>query len=185
MDTRIAIRFAQAAAVCALLAGAAQAGAQSVYKCVSAGGSLRYADAPCQPAESMRMVQLQPNSLDATTLREAILRQENERLREQVRSAQAGNGPAEAGTGAVPARTEQAQAERIDSLACQRARRDYEVTASSSANTRAIIEAKRSMMYGACGMREPDVTRNVVHQTVVVRRAPVQLAPGTALAVLP
>lgn len=191
MRMKIAITIARGAALCALLAGGGQLAAQQVYKCVTPSGGLRYADAPCAPAESARTIVLVANTLDTAVARESALQQENERLREQLRSAQAGAVPADpaavtaTSTVAAPADADAVLAQRIDSVACQRAKRDYEVTASSTANTKAIIEAKRSMMYGACGMREPDVTRNLVKQTVVVGRPTPWLRPGTALAVLP
>ncbi len=57
----------------------------------------------------------------------------------------------------APQRTQpDLQSQRIDGIACEKAKRDYEVTASSTANSRAIVRSKRSMMYGTCGMKEPD-----------------------------
>jgi hypothetical protein len=136
------------------------ASAQSVYKCLSPSGKVLYADAACAKHDTASTVSVQPNALGTAEDGDRLLRQEIDTLRAQLRAAQqsAAAPPADVRAQAVPAPP------AIDAVACTRARRDYEVTASSSANTRAIIEAKRSMMYGACGQREPDV-----RQTVVIR----------------
>jgi hypothetical protein len=130
------------------------AAAQHVYKCQNAAGKIEFSDAPCQADRRGERVQLRENSLDSSGSREYMLRKENEQLKEQLKNQQHAVPPY---GGMAPQRTQpDLQAERIDALACEKAKRDYEVTASSSANSRAIVEAKRSMMYGACGMREPD-----------------------------
>jgi len=91
--------------------------------------------------------------LDFSAGRELQLRRENEQLKEQLRDQQR-SAPS---NGIAPQRTQpDLQTQRIDSIACERAKRDYEVTASSTANSRAIVQSKRSMMYGTCGMKEPD-----------------------------
>lgn len=125
---------------------------QRVYKCQSQAGKFEFSDAPCVGAGTSEKVQAQGNSLDFSSIRELQLRRENERLKEQLRDQQKG---ADA-SGLAPQRTQpDLQAERVDTVACERAKRDYEVTANSNFNSSRIVEAKRSMMYGTCGMREP------------------------------
>ena len=46
--------------------------------------------------------------------------------------------------------------DRSQSFACRQAQRDYEVTAGSSSHQPALVEAKRSIMFATCGLREPD-----------------------------
>lgn len=155
--------------------------AQSVYKCLSPSGRVLYADAACAKPDVSSRVSVRPNALGTEEYGEASLRQEIEVLREQLRAAQhAVATPKPAGTPEQANAAADRASVAFDSVACTRARRDYEVTASSSANTRAIIDAKRSMMYGACGQREPDV-----QQTVVIH--PVTRPPryGGAYAVFP
>jgi hypothetical protein len=164
-----------------LAVGIHAASAQSVYKCMSPSGKVLYADAPCAKPDVSSTVSVQPNALGAAEYGDRLLRQEIDTLRAQLRAArQSGAAPQAAATpvdtivhaGPAPL--------AIDGVACTRAKRDYEVTASSSANTRAIIDAKRSMMYGACGLREPDV-----QQSVVVRQVTRPPRYGGAYAVFP
>lgn len=143
--------------------------AQQVYRCKNASGSLEFSDAPCSSGRTGDKISVQPNTLDSSATREHLLRQENERLKEQLRlqeSSMRQSAPVTA-----PQRSQgDLQAERIDTIECTRARRDYEVTASSSGNSRAIVEAKKSAMYGVCGMREPNQTNvNVNNRITVVR----------------
>jgi hypothetical protein len=164
-----------------LAAGLHAASAQSVYKCLSPSGKVLYADAACAKHDTASTVSVQPNALGSSEYGDRLLRQEIVTLREQLRAAQqSGAAPQANGTPADTHVQSGPAPLAVDSLACTRAKRDYEVTASSSANTRAIIEAKRTMMYGACGQREPDVQK-----TVIVR--PVSTPPryGGAYAVFP
>lgn len=137
----------------ALAAGGSASAQQNVYKCQNAAGKFEFSDAPCNGAKTGEKIQAQGNSLDFSGSRESQLRRENEQLREQLRDQQKGAASA----GSAPQRTQpDLQAERVDTIACERAKRDYEVTANSNYNSSRIVEAKRSMMYGTCGMREPD-----------------------------
>jgi len=127
-----------------------------VYKCKGATGKIEFTDSPCQGANEVeKKIYIQTNSIDFSGSREYQLRKENEQLRGQLVEQQ--RKPAS--DGRAPQRTEpDLQAERIDSVACERAKRDYEVTASSKFNSNTVVESKRSIMYGTCGMREPDKT---------------------------
>lgn len=139
--------------VLALAAVGSVSAQQQVYKCQNATGTFEFSDTPCNGAKTSERIQARDNSLDFSSIRESQLRGENEQLREQLRDQQKGAISA----GAAPQRTQpDLQAERVDTIACERAKRDYEVTANSNYNSSRIVEAKRSMMYGTCGMREPD-----------------------------
>ncbi|MES1978124.1 MAG: DUF4124 domain-containing protein [Pseudomonadota bacterium] len=138
--------------------------AQTHYKCQNSSGKVEFSDTPCSADLSHGKVRARANSLDSSGNRELILRQENERLKEQLNEREKAAAPS------APQRTQaDLQAERIDQLACERARRDYEVTASSKFNSPEIIEAKRSMMYGTCGMQEPSRTNTTINNRILVR----------------
>lgn len=126
---------------------------QQVFKCKDAKGKVEFTDYPCGASRTGGRIPVEVNSIDFSAGREFQLRRENEQLKEQLRDQQRNT----TSNGTAPQRTQpDLQAQRIDSLACERAKRDYEVTASSTANSRGIVQSKRSMMYGACGMQEPD-----------------------------
>lgn len=126
---------------------------QQVYKCKNTKGKIEFSDSPCQGASVSERIQIQSNSVDYSGSREYQLRRENKQLKEQLHEQQRSS----VFDGRAPQRTQpDLQAERIDSFACEKAKRDYEVTASSRANDSALVESRRSIMYGACGMREPD-----------------------------
>lgn len=143
-----------AAALLALsFANSDVAAQQQVFKCKDAKGKIEFTDYPCGGSRTGGQIQVQVNSIDFSAGRELQLRTENEQLKEQLRDRQR-SAPT---NGIAPQRTQpDLQTERIDTIACERAKRDYEVTASSTANSRAIVQSKRSMMYGTCGMKEPD-----------------------------
>lgn len=129
------------------------AGAQ-IFKCQNSIGKIEFSDAPCSSSHTKSEIRALPNTLNSSGSRELLLRQENEKLREQL--TQQKNTVA---SSTAPQRTQpDLQSERIDTIACERAKRDYEITANSNSNSGkpAIVEAKRSMMYGVCGMREPN-----------------------------
>lgn len=132
-----------------LLISTSSATAQGVYRCQLADGRISFSDSPCGSASKSERLEVVPNSLDHAGAREQQLLLENQRLRDQLRAQQQIQSiPSEATS----------RPERIDSFECRKARRDYEVTANSSSNSKKVIEAKRSAMYGICGMREPDRT---------------------------
>lgn len=116
-----------------------------VYRCTNAAGATEFSDAPCGKGSQGAKIDVRPNTLDTSGAREQNLKAENQRLQNALDAQQ---GSAKAG----PA----AEAPRIDSFACKQARRDYEVAASSIDKAPALLRARQSAMYGACGMREPD-----------------------------
>lgn len=131
------------------------AGQTVVYRCVDeASGTVRFSDRACGPGEHGGSQVVRPNTLDASGAREQALRSEIRQLREQL-EAQERRVQAQPATGLTQP---DLQAQRIDGWACQQARRSYELAAGSLLQNQADIEMKRSAMYGACGMREPDRT---------------------------
>ncbi|MFT3665235.1 DUF4124 domain-containing protein [Piscinibacter sp.] len=144
-------------AVSLALLFAASAQAQPIYRCETGQGKVEFSDAPCARGAAGAAVTVRPNTLDAAESREATLRAENERLREQL----AAPAPAPA-AGRSPA---EVRADLADSAACKRARREHEVSASSVKPNKAQLEALASSMRAACGMREPD---RIVNKTTVV-----------------
>ncbi len=125
-----------------------QGAAAEVYKCVNSAGATEFSDAPCSRGSQGHRVEVRPNTLDTSGAREQSLRAENQQLQQKLNTAQAGNQP--------PANTAAPDASRVDSFACKQAKRDLEITASSIDKDPAMLRARQSAMYGACGLREPD-----------------------------
>lgn len=133
--------------VVALLLGStiAAAHAQTVFRCIEdKTGKISYSNVPCHGANSGREISVRENSLDTSGAREQALRRELNDLRSRVQAME--QAPA------APAPV----ANRMDSEECRQARRSYDIEAGSMTRTKSTVEAKRSAMYGACGMREPD-----------------------------
>lgn len=119
-----------------------------VFKCVEErSGKVVFSDVPCHGKTSGRAVDATPNTIDASGSREQALRREVQELRERM-----GNYESASKAGRSPS---DQQSPRIDSRACEQARRSYDIEAGAFKQNKAAIEAKRSAMYGACGMREP------------------------------
>lgn len=130
--------------------------AQQVYKCTHADGKVAYAGEPCVAARSSERILIQHNTLDASALRDYAVRQENEQLKAQLKNQQDAMLLASLATPSQARTPTDEGAVRASVRDCDKAKRDYEVTASSTANSEAIVEAKRSIMFGTCGLREPD-----------------------------
>lgn len=128
-----------------LVAGASQ-GAE-VFKCTNASGKVEFTDAPCGTAQKSAVVDARPNSLDNSAVREQLLKIGNRALQDKLAATQ----PA----AAVPLQA-QTDPSRSDSPACRTAQRDAEIAATSIENNKQLIRARRSAMYVACGVREPD-----------------------------
>lgn len=64
------------------------------------------------------------------------------------------------------------QTGRIDFLACQRARRNFEIAANATRPSMAAVGVRGSAMYGACGMKAPPQVTIIHHPlaTHVFRR---------------
>lgn len=130
-----------------VLIAAGSVEAAEVFKCTTASGKVEFTDAPCGAKQTSAVVDARPNSLDNSAVREQLLKIENQSLRDKLSAIQ----PA-------PATSMQRQTDfaRSDTPECRSARRDVEAAATSVENNRALIRARQSAMYIACGVREPD-----------------------------
>lgn len=119
-----------------------------VFKCVEERtGKISFSDVPCHGKDSGRVVDASPNTVDSSGSREQALRREVMELRDRM------NRYESASQASSTASSEQSS--RIDTRACEQARRSYDIEAGSMTSNKATVEAKRSAMYGACGMQEP------------------------------
>ena len=125
------------------------------FKCTTPTGRIEFSDKPCQSDTRREIINPRENTVDTSGQREQMLRQEINELRQRVDQAERQNSYQQPNYGRTGP---DLQAERIDSRACEAAKRNYEIVAGRSAKDEASIEASRSAMYGACGMREPTVT---------------------------
>lgn len=140
---------------------------QQVFKCLNAAGKVEFSDALCAGDRSIQKIKAQNNVIDGSSAREYLLRNENEELKQKLIEQQRNLS-----SGATAAQRTQPdlQAERIDTLACERAKRDYDVTANSKFNSAEIVEARRSIMFGTCGMREPTKNTTTIDTRINVTR---------------
>jgi hypothetical protein len=145
-----------------VLALSNSAESQQMFRCKSPSGKVEFTDAPCTVGHASEALNIRNNAnvLDGSGSRELVLRKENQELKDRLNAQQAQASPNPAASQKTQS---DLQSERIDTIACERARRDLEVTSSSTSNSSAIIEAKRSAMYGTCGMREPSRTTLIVN----------------------
>lgn len=162
-------------AALAVMAWVPSAGAQQVYRCEQADGRVAYADTPCPRTARQAQVDVAPNTVDTAADRELMLKQENDRLREQLRREQA------AASRPQPVVVQNAApADRVNTPECRKAQEAYETAASAMTNTEAFIEAKRSAFFATCGLAEPDRTVAAPAPVIVVRptgRPPVYPQP--------
>jgi hypothetical protein len=135
------------------------------YKCTNSNGKIEFSDKPCAAETRKEHIAPRANTIDTSGFREQMMRQEISELRERAERAERQAAAQASGTGRSGA---DLQAERIDSRACEVAKRDYEMAAGSISQNGRVIAARRSAMYGACGMREPDV---IVQPTIRERRS--------------
>lgn len=140
-----------------------------VHRCVDPDtGSVTFSQVPCRVGQESSTRIVRPNSIDASGSREQVMQHEIRQLRSQVQTHERRlNSPPSNGM-----TQPDLQAQRIDSRACEQARRAYEIESSSIINdNREVVLMKREAMYGACGMREPDRTEiNVTSQSSSDRR---------------
>lgn len=128
-----------------LLCGASAVAQGQVFKCADdRTGKISYSNVPCHGTNSGREIRVQENSLDTSGAREQAMRRELNELRSRVQAME--QAPA----------AQPPVANRMDSEECRQARRSYDIEAGSMTRNKSTVEAKRSAMYGACGMREPD-----------------------------
>ena len=148
----------------AVLAWVPSAGAQQVYRCEQADGRVAYADTPCPRSARQAQVDVAPNTVDTAADRELMLKQENDRLREQLRREQAtASRPSTVVVQNAP------PADRVNTPECRKAQEAYETAASAMTNTEAFIDAKRSAFFATCGLAEPDRTVAAPAPVIVVR----------------
>lgn len=157
-----------------LLAFAAPANAQ-VYKCQSADEKIVYSDVPCKSGtQTVTDIPVTvPGNASANSAESAALARQ---MDSAVKSAIADNdlhraqalattrehwdwiaaAKREANQTPGLGRTEaDLSAERGDSQACQQAIRSYELEASSTFDEPEALNAKKSIMHAACGIKEP------------------------------
>ncbi len=126
------------------------------FKCTTSTGKIEFSDKPCRSDTRREIINPRENTVDTSGQREQMMKQEINDLRQRVEQSERQNSYRQQPS---HGRSEaDLQAERIDSRACEAAKRNYEIVAGRSAKDEASINASRSAMYGACGMREPDVT---------------------------
>lgn len=146
-----AMRPAFTLALLAVISLAGPAHAQ-VYKCKENGsGKITYSDVPCHGGNTGRDVDVRDNTLDTSGSREQALRREVRELQERMDTYESRAGSSQYG------RTQaDLQAERADSVACERARRSLEIEAGSMTRNKATVASREAAMRSACGLREPD-----------------------------
>lgn len=132
-----------------------QQGFAQYFKCTTSTGKIEFSDQPCRSDARRDVINPKANTVDTSGEREQMMKQEINELKQRIEQAERHNSyqqqPNYGRTGS------DLQAERIDSRACEAAKRNYEIVAGRSAKDEASISASRSAMYGACGMREPDL----------------------------
>lgn len=172
---------------CLLLSIAGLAQAQ-IYRCESAKKQVTYSDSPCGTAGRQIVTDI-PTSHPAARTDESPFRRD---LDAAVRRAiSAGNlfqaeqlattsehwtwiAEAKALQNKAPGvgRTEaDLAAEKGSSRECEQARRSYEVGASTFRQGEAPLDARRTLMYTACGIKEP-ARVEVDNSQTIVRRPP-------------
>lgn len=156
-----------------LLAFASPASAQ-VYKCQSQNNNVVYSDAPCKSGtQTLTDIPVTaPTALNGNSQTSAITRQMDTAVKsaiatDDLQRAQALATTREHWEWIAAARQNADQkptlgrteadlsAERGDTQACQQATRSYELEANSSFDEPEALEAKRSIMRAACGIKEP------------------------------
>ncbi len=140
----------------ALLALAAQG---QVLKCVGPKGQVEFSNQSCQKGWTRQELAIKENTVSQSGAREQALLLENERLKaqlEQAKTAPTSAATASASAGAQTLTEADLAAQRLKSPACEDAARRYEIAAGSIAPVADLIAARRSAMFAACGIREPD-----------------------------
>ena len=156
-QTQIALVFGMA-----LFAASAQG---QILKCTGPKGEVEFSNQSCQKGWKRQELALKENTVNHSGSREQSLLIENERLKAQLEKAQAVQPAPPAA--AAPVLTEaDLQAQRLRAPACEDAARRYEIAAGSVAPRPELIAARRSAMFAACGIPEPDSV-NLSTQTQV------------------
>jgi hypothetical protein len=155
------------------------------YKCRSSAGHIQYSDSPCPSGNTIESV----SEARITTNQRVVPVQESN----QGTYAKALDGMVDEAIGSGdlrrakelaitpahwskirmaetprPKTSAEIQAEMANSEKCEHAKRSYEIEANSHKQVQESIDAKKRVMYSACGMREPDSTN--INNTVNVYR---------------
>jgi hypothetical protein len=154
-----------------------QANAQ-VFKCKDGKGKTIYSDSPCASNSSQTTTDIQTSSPPGAAQNESPLtRQLDTAVRRAIASGDINYAERLAVTSQhwewiatarkdsqpkqVLGRTEaDLSAEKSGAWACKIATRDYEFEAGSYKQVQNAIDAKRSMMHAACGIKEPTQIKN-------------------------
>ena len=118
-----------------------------VVKCTTADGKVEYTDGVCASGIG-RAISVNQNTLASSAVRELASKDETEQ-RTQLHS--------EAGAPILGRTESDLAAEKAGTVECARAKRNYEVAASSIQRNRNTA-ADELAMYSACGIKPPDKT---------------------------
>ncbi len=148
--------------ICMGLALFAMSAAQAqILKCVDAKGNIEFSNQSCQKGWTRQELAIKENTVNSSGAREQALLVENQKLKDQLQKSQREAAADQPGTpagapGATVLSEADLQAQRQRSSACEDAARRYEIAAGSIAPVPDLIAARRSAMFIACGIREPD-----------------------------
>ena len=169
----------------------AHASAQ-VYKCIDEKGKSIYSDTPCLRHGSQALTDIQSSPASSSTAESPLSRQLDAAVRRAISEGDFSHAQSLALTPKhwewiaaakkdrqqqpVLGRTEaDLSAEKGDSIACHKAKRDYEFEAGAYKQVQNAIDAKRSMMHAACGIKEPTQIKvdntTVINRTIINQRA--------------
>jgi hypothetical protein len=157
----VAMTVTSLAALC--FPGAAEA---DIYKCTNAKGRVEFMDAPCAPGSTGKVVDVQPNIIDASGQRKAIAREQAANV-QRATSAPMTGGPASMTSSAEPRK-----AATVDPAACAAAESDYQSASSTAGTSNSDLNAKASAAYAACGTSPP--------RHVIGARTNLQTSQGTS-----
>jgi len=180
-----------------LLAGFADLAHAQIYRCEEMNGQVSYSDRPCVAARRQIVTDIPTSHPVATSNEAALSRDLDAAVRRAIASGNLThaeqlattsqrrawiqeakslnqNAPSIVGNRPVVGRTEaDLAAEKGGASECENARRNYEVEASAFKQGQGSLDARRTMMYAACGIKEP--TRvEVDNSHTTVQQAPRQ-----------
>lgn len=133
-----------------------------ILKCLGPKGQVEFSNQSCQTDWARQELALKENTVSHSGAREQTLLLENQRLKEQLQKAQGATpassaaGPTNAAGDTRPLTESDLQAQRLKAPACEDAARRYEIAAGSIAPIKEVIAARRSAMFAACGIAEPE-----------------------------
>lgn len=155
-----------------LVTGGSVVVAGTINVCERPDGSRNYTDQPCAPGSRLSatadLTPLPPVGNERGLSREQALQREVEALRRELdqRDSRYSASPD------IPPARPAAVATPANPRACRDARRSYELESASLLNDERAIRAKRSAMFIACGVPEPDETRIEINQQTNIDTRP-------------